>query len=351
MRAGVRLEYFDARSTVPSDLQNPANAIAGAPVSVPKATTKKTSLAPRLGVSYPVTTNASVFFAYGHFFQLPALGQIFSNANYDILNELQAGAVSYGVLGNPDIKPERTTQYEFGYKHALTDFLGLDVSIFYKDIRDLLGVEFISTYTDAEYARLTNVDFGNVIGFTIALDQRRLGILSSALDYTWQRAQGNSSDPRETATRAAAGEDPRPEQIPLGWDQRHTLNATITASQPNRFAISTVIRYGSGQPYTPAIGSGFGASLERNSGQKPAFVLVDLRAEKFFRLGGIDMSLFARGFNLFDAKFAFGGFVFGDTGSPYYSLNPVGDRSTLANPGRLYPPRRIELGLTINSSL
>ncbi|MDZ7344936.1 MAG: TonB-dependent receptor, partial [candidate division KSB1 bacterium] len=351
VRAGVRLEYFDARSTVPSDLQNPANAIAGAPASVPIRTSKKTSLAPRLGVSYPITAEAALFFAYGHFYQMPALGQIFTNADYNILNELQAGAVRYGVLGNPDIKPERTVQYEFGYKHALTDFLGLDVSIFYKDIRDLLGVEFISTYNDAEYARLTNVDFGNVTGFTIALDQRRIGIFSSALDYTWQRAQGNSSDPRETATRAEAGQDPRPEQIPLNWDQRHTLNATVTVSHPGSFSISAVIRYGSGQPYTPAIGSGFGANLERNSGRKPSYVLVDFRAEKFFRFAGLDMSLFTRAFNLLDAKFAFSGFVFGDTGSPFYSLNPVGDRGTLLNPTRLYPPRRVEIGLTLNSAL
>ncbi len=356
VRAGVRLEYFDARATIPGDLQNPANAIdiTGDEVpdaTPPKSTSRKASLAPRLGVSYPITADASVFFAYGHFYQMPALGQIFSNANYDILNELQAGGISYGVLGNPDIKPERTTQYEFGYKHALTSFLGLDVSMFYKDIRDLLGVEFISTYTNAEYARLTNVDFGSATGFTITLDQRRLGVVSSTLDYTWQRAQGNSSDPRETATRAEAGQDPRPEQIPLNWDQRHTLNATITVSKPSDFSMSAVIRYGSGQPYTPAVGSGFGANLERNSGRKPSFVLVDVRAEKFFRFAGMDMSIFARAFNLLDAKFAFSGFVFGDTGSAFYSLNPIGDRGTLLNPLRLYPPRRIEIGITLNSSL
>lgn len=351
VRAGVRFEYFDARSTVPSDLQNPANAIEGAPASVPKSTTVKQSFAPRLGVSYPISTTASVFFAYGHFYQFPALGQIFNNADYNILNELQAGAVSYGVLGNPDIKPERTTQYEFGYKHALTDFLGLDLSLFYKDVRDLLGVEFISTYTNAEYARLTNVDFGNVLGFTISLDQRRVGIFSSAVDYTWQRAQGNSSDPRETATRAEAGEDPRPEQIPLNWDQRHTLNATLTASKPNNFSISSIIRYGSGQPYTPSVLSFLVSNLERNSGRKPSFVLVDLRAEKFFKLGGMNLSLFARGFNLLDTRFAFSGFVFDDTGSPDYTLNTVGQRGTLLNPLRYYSPRRVEVGLTINSSL
>ncbi|HOC90293.1 MAG TPA: TonB-dependent receptor, partial [bacterium] len=252
------------------------------------------------------------------------------------------------VLGNPDIKPERTVQYEFGYKQAIGSLLGLDVSIFYKDIRDLLGVEFVSTYAAAEYARLTNIDFGNVLGYTIALDQRRIGMVSTMIDYTWQRAQGNASDPRETATRASAGEDPRPRQIPLGWDQRNTLNATVTLESPDNFAVSTIIRYGSGQPYTPALSAGFGGGLETNSGRKPNGLRVDLRAEKYFKLSGIRASLFARVINLLDARFV-NGFVFDDTGSPDYSLNPIGQRATLANPGRYYPPRRLEVGFTFGS--
>ena len=36
------------------------------------------TLAPRLGVSYPVTAKSSLFFAYGHFYQMPQLGQILS---------------------------------------------------------------------------------------------------------------------------------------------------------------------------------------------------------------------------------------------------------------------------------
>lgn len=349
VRAGARLEYFDARATVPSDLQNPANAIAGAPTSYPKRTSRKVSIAPRIGVSYPMTENAALFFAYGHFYQMPPLGQIFSNSDYQVLDELQAGGISYGVMGNPDIRPERTVQYEFGYKHALTPFLGLDVSIFYKDIRDLLGVEFVSTYAAAEYARFTNVDFGNVLGFTVALDQRRMGLISTMVDYTWQKAMGNSSDPRETATRAAAGEDPRPRQVPLNWDQRHTLNATILLESPRSFAISTVMRYGSGQPYTPALKAGFGGGLETNSGRKGAFFRVDLRAEKYLRFTGLKLSLFVRVVNLLDTRFV-NGFVFDDTGSPDYSLDPVGQRATLADPGRYYPPRRVELGITVGSA-
>ncbi len=347
IRAGLRLEYFDANATVPSDLANPANSIDGAPESRPKPTSVKWALAPRLGVSFPILDRASLFFSYGHFYQMPGLGQIFSNADYSVLEDLQAGAVSYGVLGNPDLKPEFTTQYEFGFKSEVTPFLGLDLSLFYKDIRDLLGVEFVQTYTAAEYARLTNVDFGGVRGFTLALDQRGLGPITASIDYTLQIGVGNSSDPRETANRAAAGEDPRPRQVPFDWDQRHTLNGSLIWFQPGNFSLTAILKFASGRPYTPSIGTTFGSELETNSGRKPSNVIVDLRAEKFFDLGGLDWTAFVRVFNLFDQHFA-NGFVYADTGSPYYTLDTTQQRNP--NPGRLNPPRRIELGVSLRGA-
>jgi len=143
VRAGVRFNYFDARSTIPSDLANPANSIAGAPESLPQDTTVKTSLSPRLGVAYPIEDSAAIHFAYGHFHQFPAIGTIFTNSDYDVLSNLQAGSDNFGVMGNPDVKPEETIQYEIGYKQVLTPDLGFDLTLFYKDIRNLLGVEFI----------------------------------------------------------------------------------------------------------------------------------------------------------------------------------------------------------------
>ena len=348
IRAGIRLEYFDANAEVPSDLQNPANSIDGAPESRPKSTSAKLVLAPRLGISFPILNTASVFFSYGHFYQMPGLGQMFSNADYSILEDLQAGAIDYGALGNPDLKPEFTTQYEFGFKSEIARFLGLDVSLFYKDIRDLLGVEFVQTYTAAEYARLTNIDFGGVRGFTIALDQRGNSALRTSLDYTLQNAIGNASDPRETANRAAAGEDPRPQQIPFNWDQRHTLNGTIVWYKPDNFSLTAILRLASGQPYTPTISTGFGAELENNSGRKPAYTTVDFRAEKFFNLAGINWTAFLRVFNVFDEHFS-NGFVYADTGSPYYTLIPAQQRNP--NPGRLSPPRRVEIGISLRGSV
>lgn len=346
LRAGLRLDYFDARSAVPSNLANPANAIQGAPPSRLKETTPKTSLAPRLGVAFPINERAGFHFAYGHFYQFPAIKEVFTNADYGILNKLQAGGISYGTLGNPDIKPEKTVSYEFGFKYAVTSWMGFDASLFYKDIRDLLGVEFVSTYNGAEYARLTNVDFGNVTGFTVSLDQKQIGLLATSLDYTWQRARGNSSDPRETATRAEAGADPRPREVPFNWDQRHTVNLTAALSKPGDFSVSAVMRVASGQPYTPVIESGFGSGLDTNSGRKPAGLVVDLRGEK--KLHGVlkGLGVFGRIFNLFDARY-FNGAVFSSTGSPYYSRFPVTDEVALMDPTRLYPPRRIEIGISL----
>ncbi|MBN1826009.1 MAG: TonB-dependent receptor [Candidatus Eisenbacteria bacterium] len=344
LRAGLRFDYFDARSTVPGDPANPANSISGAPESHPRDTSRKAFLSPRLGVAYPITDRAALHFAYGHFVQFPPIGRIFDNADYRILKDLQAGGIDYGVMGNPDIGPEKTIQYEFGYKQAITPDLGMDLTLFYKDIRDLIGVEFVSTYNAAEYARLTNIDFGSVVGFTLALDRRRVGMLSASMDYTWQMARGNSSDPRETATRAEAGEDPRPRQIPFDWDQRHTFNMTVSLSRPENFTVSAILRAASGQPYTPVLESGFGYGLEANSGRKPASALIDLRAEKAVRTARGKMSVFCRVFNLLDERF-FNGFIFPDTGSPYYSRFPVANAVSLSDPTRFYEARRIELGL------
>ena len=281
---------------------------------------------------------------------MPGLTDLYTNSNYLVLDQLQAGGIDYGVLGNPDLKPQFTVQYEVGLKQALNEDLGAQLTFFSKDIRDLLGVEFINTYTDAEYARLTNVDFGNVFGITLSLNERHLGPFSANLDYTLQFAYGNSSDPRETANRAQAGKDSRPRDVPFSWDQRHTLNLQAIYYVPDDLSISTIIRFGSGQPYTPQIGpASFTSDLQTNSGRKSSYVIVDLRAEKFFNLAFINFSIFARVHNLLNEN-TVNGFVFAGTGSPDYSLTPTADASQLLDPSRFYEPRRIEVGISFSSN-
>jgi hypothetical protein len=350
IRTGVRFEYFHPHATLPRDLANPANSIAGAPLSPSTAVRGKSALSPRIAMAYPITDRAGIHFAYGHFTQYPSLNDIFTNADYAKLYSLQANATGIPVMGNPDIKAERTVQYELGYKQMVTPDFGASFNLFYKDIRDLLGVEFITMYNLAQYARLTNVDFGDVIGFTLSLDQRNLGMLSSTLDYTWQRAQGNTSDPRETATRAEGRADPRPRLIPLNWDQAHTLNLTLRLDDPEKFSASSVVRVSSGQPYTPVLADGYGVGLNTNSGRKPLSLIIDLRGQRIVRLAGHRASVFARAFNLLDTR-TVNGFVFESTGSADYSRFQTKDENALKDPTRYYAPRRVEIGISMGSEL
>lgn len=348
IRAGLRFEYYDPNAQVPFDLRNPANSIQGALPSELVDTKVKTVFAPRLGINFPMSATSSVYFSYGHFYQMPALSLLYGNADYSILKDLAANSISYGIMGNPDLNPEFTVQYEFGFKQAVSNILGLQLSFFYKDISDLLGTEVIETYNSAEYWRFTNVDFGSVYGFTVSLFQQNFGNINSSLNYTLQFAEGNSSDPRETTNRAAAGQDPRPKYVPFNWDQRHTLNLTGVYSLPDNFSVSTILKFGSGQPYTPVIGTGFGADQDPNSGRKESYFLIDLRGEKYFNLDIINLSVYLRIFNLLNEHFV-NGFVFNDTGSPDYALYPETVAAALYDPSRFYEPRRIEFGISLRS--
>ncbi len=348
VRAGLRYEYFDPNALVPSNLQNPANTINGVPGSVLQKAETKHTIAPRLGFGFPLTDKSALHFSYGHFYQMPQYSALYNNANYKVLEFLTGGATyEQDYLGNPDVGPEITVQYEVGLKQAINDNLGIDLTFFYKDIRNLLGTEVIETYNFGQYARNTNVDYGSVSGITFSLVQRPVGNFGASLDYSLIFADGNSSDPNETAQRALGGEDPRPRDIPFTWDQRHTLNVTAMYQVPSDYSISTIIRYASGQPYTPELGVGFLTEEERNSGRKPSYFTVDLRAEKYFNFGFSDFSLFLRVFNLFNQNYA-NGFVYTDTGNPTTSLTLRPGEPL--DPNRLNNPRRIEFGISFRSN-
>ena len=222
--------------------------------------------------------------------------------------------------------------------------------MFYKDIRDLLGVEFISTYNDAVYARVTNVDFGNVEGFTMSLNHRALGPLNVSLDYTWQNAQADASDPHETFTRAENKEDPRPRLVPLNWDQRHTLNLSIAVQrQVGLQRRAHLPRRQRAAVHARDQTSGFGGSTETNSGRKPAALSnVDLRAEKFVRVrDGGAVAVRAR---LQPVRHA----LLQRLRLPFdrqpVLLATAWTTRTLADPTRYFAPRRIEVGITVDSS-
>jgi len=376
---GLRYDYFNTNAKVPIDLRDPDNAqyfMVLSPedgsvrmvrenefrsemgeikdtVNV-RGNTWKTNyrnakplhnLSPRFGISYPITDRGVIHFSYGHFSQIPTFEHLYDNSEF----EVWPGSLT-SKMGNAELKPQRTVIYEIGLQQQLSDNIGIDLTGFYRDIRYLLGMEIITTYTQDVYARYINRDYGNVKGITFSLDKRRSHYLSASVDYTYQVAEGNASDPMQVFYDAKSNKESEIQVVPLNWDQTHTLNFNVRLSQLGSWGLSLIGRLSSGLPYTPKI-ENVGGTFE-NSERKPLRYTFDLKVHKEFRLMAAKCSAFIRAYNILDRKNEV--LVYSDTGRAGYTIEPRGSvrgvntlEAFLTRPDFYSEPRRVILGVSI----
>jgi hypothetical protein len=350
MNLGLRLDYFAANTEVPSDFTRPIT-------SERVSTSAKVQLSPRFGIAYPISERGSIHVAYGHFFQMPPFDYLFTNPDYIYDPELGLGR----PFGFADLEPQQTVAWELGLQQALSDLVGIKLTVYSKDIRNLLGtrIETIApgvgeNFQLSRYGRFINRDYGKVRGMTLAFERRPADGYSLNVDYTFQIAEGNASDPRDALLAEQAGAEPVKQLVPLDWDRRHQLNIRTALGEANRSfgLISIVGRLGSGLPYTPT------QADERtgveNSARRPGVISFDVFATRGIRLGGYALGLFLRVYNLLDAANVQN--VYTDTGLPtpnlrYYSGTPLGLNSKeeyLRRPDFYASPRLIQLGVSID---
>jgi outer membrane receptor protein involved in Fe transport len=348
INAGVRADYFDPKAVLPADLRNVTNNpdFPGANqfVKVPS----NFQLSPRLGASFPITDQGIIRFSYGHFFQIPSFENLYSNPDFKI----SQGQSLNSITGNPALKAQRTVMYEIGLQQVLFPNLVMNFSVYYRDIRNLLGMEIINTYEGFKYARFINRDYGNVRGFLITLDKRFADYFSAKIDYTYQIAEGNASDPYAVYNNNQTNPpiEETKQVVPLNWDQRHTLNFSLNVGTPGDWTAGFIFQYGSGWPYTEAIEVSQGVRFE-NGGIKPATFNLDLRAEKIINIGGVRINTFLLIYNVLDIKNEYG--VYSTTGRATVDLNTkdAGDiiglntiEEYINDPGFYSTPREIRLG-------
>jgi len=317
-----------------------------------KNATDKIKLSPRLGVSFPVTETGVVHFSYGHFFQIPNFELLYRNPQFKI----GTGTGNQGLIGNADLRPEQTISGEIGFQQQIASDMLLDMTAFFRDIRDLTGTradEIEIFGGSATYSKLVNSDFGFVKGIILSLKNRyRLGV-NFSVDYTFQIAKGTASDVEQSRNALLGGSLPEVQLVPLNWDQRHTLSGTAGYVAPG-WGISFISTLGSGLPYSPRKTADV-SSLRENSQTKPMTWNVDVRINKDFDVFKQKITLFLRVFNLFDRLNQSN--VYDDTGSANYttdlkrieSLHPNLYVNTLEewfrNETYYDEPRRIEMGL------
>jgi outer membrane receptor protein involved in Fe transport len=173
VNAGLRLDFFNANKTVSSDMFDPLMISALTPGNSGtiglvgyrqdgtgpgyEKTPARYAVSPRLGISHPITETTVLHFMFGTFNQRPAWQKLLANSvvwtdtrgfdpkkmNSD-WSLPESTRVTYRYFGqktgNPALTWEKMTQYEIGFEQNIADKFSLDVTMYYKDARDLTSL-------------------------------------------------------------------------------------------------------------------------------------------------------------------------------------------------------------------
>ena len=131
------------------------------------------TISPRIGVSFPVTTNAKFYFNYGQFR---------SNPPYYTMYQFRYRYTKNGLyqMSNPNLEPPRTISYELGVAYNFYQSYIARISGYYKDITGEYGTV---TYQSAqpEHSTLNYKSYLN----NVFEDVQGLELNISKTDNTW----------------------------------------------------------------------------------------------------------------------------------------------------------------------
>lgn len=346
---GVRLDVWSSGREYFTDLYTPFLLPDSAGKFHPELAPKQKApvigrLQPRLGISFPISEATVFHLNYGSFMQRPSFQYIVSQR----LAQLNNSPV---ILGNPRLEPETTNSYDIGVMQALGEGFTLDVSGYYKDVKNLVQQ---ANFTDDRAGNLVssyfNLDYADIRGFRVAWTKRR-GELTGSINYQYSYATGRSATAtaatpafyRDTTGNVTTDLTNVPTRdIILDFDRTHNLiirlsyetgkdwGPTLFGAQPfSNLSVSAVSYMRSGRPYTSP------SNIKLiNVRRTPAEYTTDLRITKripdFF---GMPATFYAEVFNLFNNKILNYDYIFQRPTATnpnlplqYYERYPIDDR-------------------------
>jgi len=271
-------------------------------------------LQPRAGISFPVSVNTVFHLNYGSFVQRPSFQYVVATTVSQVYNKPV-------TLGNPRLEPQTTNSYDIGVMQGLGEGFTLDVSGYYKDVKDLIEE---ATFNDAtntvEYNSYYNRDYADIRGFRTTLAKKK-GNFTGTVGYQYSVATGksataNGAPPVFTQVNGVVttdlGQVPRRDVL-LDFDRTHNLTVTLQYMTPKEFgpmffggyplenftlSLNSFAR--SGRPYTSSYDR---TLLNINGARTPAEYNSNVRLTRviddFFGTKG---TIYVEVFNLFNDK-------------------------------------------------
>ncbi len=327
INAGVRYDRIDIDNWIPIDPTRPELTWNKQTLDVIPSGVVQTEgrdyISPRLGFSFPVT-DVTIFHAqWGKFVQQSRLRDVYQGLNATGVN-VGGGFFIPAPVGF-DIEPSRTTQYEVGFTQQIGEFASIDLTGFYKDIKDQILYSQVVVAEGSpfgSYFVLDNGDFATTKGVEIAYNMRRIQRFKVDGNITFTDAAGTGSFPNSNRGIVGAPLDGvtifQPQYIsPLEYNQaiRSAFNLDYRWGKDDggpvlqQLGITFLATFTSGHPYT--LGRG-GADLEGdardrqpleplNNSTSPSNFQVDMRLDKTFNLADLfNLNIYFSVINLFD---------------------------------------------------
>ncbi len=271
--------------------------------------TPQVTVQPRIQFSFPISDVADFYAHYDIYAQRPTSN---SRADASTYYFLQQNANQ--IINNPNLKSQKTFDYEVGFQQKLNDHTGLTITAFYKERKDMITVVPYLYAWPSTYYTYGNRDFSTTKGTSILYDLRATNHLRMTIAYTLQFAEGTGSSTTSANGGGAsqispngllqsfieAGQPNLRYVTPLDIDSRHTINADIdyrykegegpTIKGKHVFqnaGVHFIAKARSGEPYTRYTDAQGNTVIGGVAGsRKPWHYGVDMRLDKDFLVSG-----------------------------------------------------------------
>lgn len=196
------------------------------------------TLMPRIAFSFPISDEALFFAHYDVLSQRPTANRG-NPFNYYFLQSIAVNS----TLQNPNLKSEKTIDYQVGFEQVIGKNASLSISGIYREFKNQVQIKKYFYAYPTNYTTYGNEDFGTAKSFLVSYEMRRINNIRMEVNYTLQFADGTGSD-QSSAGGLINETNPNLKTItPLNYDQRHTITTTFD------------YRYGEGKNYNgPVVG-------------------------------------------------------------------------------------------------